>query len=90
MNAVPVATSGSKTISTIWIAGEVPTGEPGRAWINGTTVNAGLLADVGRQLVNLHGQHEAQTLLDPDAQRRILDAFAGATEPLTQVKAPPA
>src|SRR5215208_6074742 len=51
-----------------------------RAWINGTTVNAGLLADVGRLLVNLHGQHEAQTLLDGDAQRRILDAFAGATE----------
>src|SRR6185436_5831014 len=51
-----------------------------RAWINGTTVNAGLLAEIGRQLVNLHGQHEAQTLLDPDAQRRILDAFAGATE----------
>jgi DNA repair protein RecN (Recombination protein N) len=39
-----------------------------------------LLAEVGRQLVNLHGQHEAQTLLDPEAQRRILDAFAGATE----------
>jgi len=51
-----------------------------RAWINGTTVNAGLLAEIGRQLVNLHGQHEAQTLLDSDAQRRILDAFAGATE----------
>jgi len=51
-----------------------------RAWINGTPVNAGLLAEVGRLLVNLHGQHEAQTLLDPEAQRRILDAFAGATE----------
>jgi DNA repair protein RecN (Recombination protein N) len=51
-----------------------------RAWINGTTVTASVLADVGRLLVNLHGQHEAQTLLDPDAQRRILDAFGGATE----------
>jgi len=51
-----------------------------RAWINGTAVNAGLLAEVGRLLVNLHGQHEAQTLLDPEAQRRILDAFAGASE----------
>ncbi|HEX9483640.1 MAG TPA: DNA repair protein RecN [Gemmatimonadaceae bacterium] len=50
-----------------------------RAWINGTTVSAGILAEVGRLLVNLHGQHEAQTLLDTDAQRRILDAFAGAT-----------
>ena len=57
-----------------------------RAWINGTTVNAGLLAEVGRQLVNLHGQHEAQTLLDPDAQRRILDAFAGATDRAAEVK----
>jgi VWFA-related protein len=39
MNAVPVATPGSKTISTIWIAGEVPAGEPGRAWINGGTIS---------------------------------------------------
>ena len=51
-----------------------------RAWINGTSVNAGMLAEVGRLLVNLHGQHEAQTLLDPDSQRRILDAFAGSAE----------
>jgi DNA repair protein RecN (Recombination protein N) len=50
-----------------------------RAWVNGSTVNAGILAEIGRHLVNLHGQHEAQTLLDPDAQRRILDAFAGVT-----------
>src|SRR3954465_540049 len=57
-----------------------------RAWINGTTVNAGLLAEVGRLLVNLHGQHEAQTLLDPDAQRRILDAFAGSTALAAQVR----
>jgi len=57
-----------------------------RAWINGTTVNAGLLAEIGRLLVNLHGQHEAQTLLDPDAQRRILDAFAGATEQASEVR----
>src|ERR1051325_9004815 len=57
-----------------------------RAWINGTTVNAGLLAEVGRLLVNLHGQHEAQTLLDPDAQRRILDAFAGSAEQASLVR----
>ncbi len=51
-----------------------------RAWVNGTTVSAGILAEIGRLLVNVHGQHEAQTLLDGDAQRGILDAFAGATE----------
>jgi DNA repair protein RecN (Recombination protein N) len=58
-----------------------------RAWVNGTTVSAGILAEVGRLLVNLHGQHEAQTLLDADSQRRILDAFAGATEEAAQVHA---
>jgi DNA repair protein RecN (Recombination protein N) len=65
--------------ATVVLKREVATGRA-RAWINGTTVNAGLLAEVGRQLVNLHGQHEAQTLLDPEAQRRILDAFAGASD----------
>ncbi len=65
--------------ATVVLKREVTPGRA-RAWINGTTVNAGILAEVGRALVNLHGQHEAQTLLDPDAQRRVLDAFAGATE----------
>ncbi len=49
-----------------------------RAWVNGSTVTAGLLAEVGRQLVNLHGQHEAQSLLDGESQRAILDAFGVA------------
>ncbi|MFN2564997.1 MAG: DNA repair protein RecN [Gemmatimonadaceae bacterium] len=58
---------------------EVAVAGRARAWVNGTPVSAGLLAEVGRRLVNLHGQHEAQTLLDPHSQREILDAFAGAT-----------
>jgi len=56
-----------------------------RAWINGTPVSASLLAEIGRRLVNLHGQHEAQALLDPDSQRAILDAFAGATQNAEEV-----
>jgi DNA repair protein RecN (Recombination protein N) len=57
-----------------------------RAWINGTTVTATVLAEIGRLLVNLHGQHESQTLLDTEAQRRILDAFGGATELAARVR----
>jgi len=59
---------------------EVPASAGGRAraWINGTAVTAAVLSDIGRALVNVHGQHEAQGLLDVEAQRRILDAFAGA------------
>src|SRR4051812_13295313 len=71
--------------SVVVLKREVASGRA-RAWINGTSVNAGILADVGRLLVNLHGQHEAQTLLDPEAQRRILDAFAGAAEQAFLVK----
>ena len=57
-----------------------------RAWINGTAVNAGVLAEIGRLLVNVHGQHDAQTLLDPEAQRRILDAFSGAGDAAHEVR----
>ena len=57
---------------------EVAAAGRARAWVNGTTVTAGVLAEIGRQLVSLHGQHEAQTLLDGESQRRILDAFGGA------------
>jgi DNA repair protein RecN (Recombination protein N) len=46
-----------------------------RAWINGSTVTTSVLADVGRLLVNVHGQHEAQALLDEASQRAILDLF---------------
>ncbi len=49
-----------------------------RAWINGSPVTAGALAEIGRALIDLHGQHEAQSLLDGDSQRAVLDAFAGA------------
>lgn len=51
-----------------------------RAWVNGSATTAGILGEIGRQLVNIHGQHEHQTLLRGDEQREILDAFAGTTE----------
>lgn len=63
---------------TLVLKREIATSGRGRAWINGTTVTASVLAEIGRQLVNLHGQHDAQTLLDSESQRRILDAFGGA------------
>jgi DNA repair protein RecN (Recombination protein N) len=51
----------------------------GRAWANGSPVTATILGEIGRLLVNLHGQHEAQTLLDSESQREILDDFGGST-----------
>jgi len=51
-----------------------------RSWVNGSPATAGVVGDLGAALVDLHGQHEHQTLLRPADQRRILDAFAGAVE----------
>ena len=49
-----------------------------RAWVNGSPATASVLARLGRLLVDLHGQHETQTLLEPDRQRAVLDAFGDA------------
>jgi DNA repair protein RecN (Recombination protein N) len=49
-----------------------------RAWVNGSPTTIGVLAQIGALLVDLHGQHETQSLLRPDAQRDMLDAYADA------------
>ena len=49
-----------------------------RAWVNGSPTTIGVLAEIGALLVDLHGQHETQSLLHSDAQRDILDAYADA------------
>ena len=66
---------------------EVSAAGKSRAWINDVTVTTTALASVGRLLVNLHGQHESQALLNEDAQRDVLDALAGATEVAQGVRA---
>jgi DNA repair protein RecN (Recombination protein N) len=46
-----------------------------RAFVNDQPVGAGLLRQLGDLLVEVHGQHEQQSLLDGAVQRRLLDAF---------------
>ena len=49
--------------------------------INGRPVSAALLRDVGAALLNIHGQHDSQHLLQPERHVEFLDALAGV-EPL--------
>src|SRR5918994_6110685 len=49
-----------------------------KAWVNGSPTTASVLGELGALLVDLHGQHETQSLLREGAQRDILDAFAHA------------
>ena len=56
-----------------------------RAWVNGAASTATFVGLLGRALVDLHGQHEGQTLMRADEQRAILDEYAGATDLATDV-----
>ncbi|HEV8597909.1 MAG TPA: DNA repair protein RecN [Gemmatimonadales bacterium] len=49
-----------------------------RAWINDSPTTMTVLSDLGAHLVELHGQHETQSLLRADTQRDLLDAFGEA------------
>ncbi len=46
-----------------------------KAWIDGRMAAIGVLADLAGGLIELHGQHQHQSLTHPDAQRRALDGF---------------
>ena len=64
---------------------EVAAAGRNRAWINESPTTARTVGDLGRSLVDLHGQHEHQTLLRKDTQRSILDAFGEAESEATAV-----
>ena len=50
-----------------------------RAFLNGSLVTSAALRELAADLVDLHGQHEHQVLLDPASHLDLLDAFAGLT-----------
>ena len=51
-----------------------------RAFINGALATAAALKDLSNRLVELHGQHEHQQLLDPSQHLSLLDLWAGLDE----------
>jgi DNA repair protein RecN (Recombination protein N) len=51
-----------------------------RAFVNDAPATVALLERLGELLVELHGQHEHQRLMEPARQLLLLDRFAGADE----------
>jgi DNA repair protein RecN (Recombination protein N) len=49
-----------------------------RAFVDGALATTTALRELSAELVDLHGQHEHQALLDPASHLDLLDAFAGA------------
>jgi DNA repair protein RecN (Recombination protein N) len=59
------------------LARVVPGDGRSRAYIDGRLATVGELAEAGARFVDLHGQHDHQSLLSPSVQRSALDRFAG-------------
>jgi DNA repair protein RecN (Recombination protein N) len=66
---------------------EIRASGPNRAWAGGSPTTVGVLGALGQLLVDLHGQHETQSLLRSAAQRALLDAYAGAEADREAVRA---
>jgi DNA repair protein RecN (Recombination protein N) len=47
-----------------------------RAFINSHPSTAAMLKQIGERLIDIHGQHAAQSLMRGDGQRELLDSFA--------------
>ena len=56
-----------------------------RAFIDDTLATAGALQELGRQLVDFHGQHEHQALLNPQAHLQLLDTHGQMATSVTVV-----
>jgi DNA repair protein RecN (Recombination protein N) len=48
-----------------------------KAFVNDRPVSTALLRQLGRTLVEIHGQHDDRALLDPATHRHLLDLFGG-------------
>ncbi len=54
-----------------------------RAFVNDQPVSVQALKAIGRELVEIHGQHDDRALIDPAAHRSLADAYGGL-EPLVE------
>ena len=56
------------------------------ARVNGRTVGVSLLKEIGASLVDIHGQSEHLSLLDPRAHLGLLDRYADIAKPLSEYR----
>jgi DNA repair protein RecN (Recombination protein N) len=63
----------------------VPASGRSRAYVDGRMAPVSTLAELGRELVDLHGQHAHQSLLSTAVQRQALDRFGVSTQLLEEL-----
>ena len=80
--------SGPGGVEETVLARAVPRDGRSRAYGDGRLATAGELTELGRSLVDLHGQHAHQSLLSPRTQRAALDRFGNVDlGPLAKARA---
>lgn len=55
--------------------------------INGMPATVSVLHTLGKALVNIHGQHDSQSLLDPEQHYKFIDMLSGDSSVLSDYKA---
>ncbi|GAC1040640.1 DNA repair protein RecN [Rhizobium sp. No.120] len=56
-----------------------------KAFVNDQALSVQLMRQIGQLLVEIHGQHDDRALVDTDAHRTLLDAFAGLADEAHEV-----
>jgi DNA repair protein RecN (Recombination protein N) len=72
--------------STVVIRREIYADERNRVYINNQLGTVSALRELAPALLDIHGQHEQQTLLDVTSQLELIDAFAQTTGTAEQVR----
>lgn len=54
--------------------------------INSRTANVSALKELGKELVNIHGQHDSQALLNPESHIGFIDMLCKSDKPLCEYK----
>src|SRR6266704_2293509 len=65
---------------------EISSDERNRVYINNQPTTVSALRELAPLLLDIHGQHEQQTLLDNSSQLTLIDAFADSTIPAAKVR----
>lgn len=71
---------------TLLLSRKISAGGKSVCRVNGLPVTVGILKDIGTHLVNIHGQHDSQALLNPDFHYKFVDAYADCDKLLAEYK----
>ncbi len=74
-----------KTDDSLLIKREINRASKGKVYINNALSSLSLLEKIGKLLIDIHGQHEHQSLLKPDIHIDLLDDYASASNARAEV-----